>query len=109
MLKFIILKQSFYEEVSTPLLADIVINYLDNTVDPNTVTDTSFPSYFKGSEIIVAGKLKNDKVSNLISQVSRWWISYKFNPLPDIISPRREKNSCVLNVYIIVVLYEHIM
>ena len=61
--------QSFYNEVSTPLLAEVKLTYLDDTVDPDSLTTSDFASYFQGSELVVAGKLADDGVSNVISQV----------------------------------------
>ena len=52
--------QGFYDEVATPLLHNIDIQYADNAIDVNSVTQTSFISYFKGTELVVAGKLNND-------------------------------------------------
>ena len=61
--------KDFYKEVSTPLLSDIKIRYLGDTVDENTITETDFSAFFRGSEIIVAGKLKNN-INNLSLKVS---------------------------------------
>lgn len=61
--------QGFYSEVSTPLLSDIKIRYLDDSVIGEMVTGTDFPAYFRGSEIVVAGKLK-DSANNLALKVS---------------------------------------
>uniref|UniRef100_H3AK19 Inter-alpha-trypsin inhibitor heavy chain family member 6 n=1 Tax=Latimeria chalumnae TaxID=7897 RepID=H3AK19_LATCH len=48
--------KGFYDEVASPLLYDIELNYLDNRVE--NVTRTLFPNYFDGSELVVAGKVK---------------------------------------------------
>ncbi|XP_070557017.1 inter-alpha-trypsin inhibitor heavy chain H3-like isoform X2 [Ptychodera flava] len=45
----------FFDEVALPLLLDVNINYLDNTVTMTTMS--TFPNYFSGSEIVVAGKI----------------------------------------------------
>ena len=51
----------FFDDVATPLLLNVQFTYPDNVIDNNAVTDTRFPSYFKGSELVVAGKLlEND-------------------------------------------------
>ncbi|XP_067915616.1 inter-alpha-trypsin inhibitor heavy chain H2 isoform X2 [Heterodontus francisci] len=53
----------FYEEVATPLLRKVDIHYVDD--DVSDVTQNSFDKYFSGSELIVAGKLKNKDTSTL--------------------------------------------
>uniref|UniRef100_A0AAY4A7C5 Inter-alpha-trypsin inhibitor heavy chain H3 n=1 Tax=Denticeps clupeoides TaxID=299321 RepID=A0AAY4A7C5_9TELE len=45
--------QGFYEEVSTPLLTNIRMNYTGVT----SITKTSFSRYYDGSEIVVAGEI----------------------------------------------------
>ncbi|XP_072017534.1 inter-alpha-trypsin inhibitor heavy chain H3-like [Amphiura filiformis] len=52
--------KGFYDEVATPLLYNIDIQYTDNAIDINSVTQTNFISYFKGTELVVAGKLSNE-------------------------------------------------
>ena len=60
--------EGFYNEVSTPVLSDVEISYVGDVVEPGYVTDSNFPAYYRGSEIIIAGKLK-DGVKNLDSRV----------------------------------------
>ncbi|KAM4663350.1 inter-alpha-trypsin inhibitor heavy chain H6 [Discoglossus pictus] len=48
--------KGFYDEIATPLLFDIELAYLGDTAQ--NVTQTLFPNYFQGSELVVAGKLK---------------------------------------------------
>ena len=57
--------------MSTPLLTDVKINYLGNTVDKETVTPTCFLNFFEGSEIVVAGKLRDMTADNIVSQVTK--------------------------------------
>lgn len=47
----------FYDEIGTPLLSDIRIDYSPDSVEH--VTQNMFYNYFNGSEIVVAGKLIN--------------------------------------------------
>ncbi len=61
--------EGFYNEVSTPVMSNVDITYVGDVVDSDHVTQTSFPAYYRGSEIIVAGKLK-DGVKTLASRVS---------------------------------------
>ncbi|KAK0144713.1 Inter-alpha-trypsin inhibitor heavy chain H2 [Merluccius polli] len=45
----------FYSQVSTPLMRQITIQYPKDTV--SDVTHSSFDKYFRGSELVVAGKV----------------------------------------------------
>ena len=49
--------ESFYYELQDPTLIDVDIEYQTNAVEFTSLTRTSFPQYFQGSEIIIAGKL----------------------------------------------------
>ncbi|XP_073508548.1 inter-alpha-trypsin inhibitor heavy chain H5 [Phyllobates terribilis] len=49
--------KGFYDEIGTPLLSDIRIDYPENSVE--YITQNMFYNYFNGSEIVVAGKLVN--------------------------------------------------
>ena len=53
----------FFDDVATPLLLNVQFNYQDNVIDNNAVTDTTFPTYFMGSELVVAGKLADELVN----------------------------------------------
>ncbi|MBN3319501.1 ITIH6 inhibitor, partial [Atractosteus spatula] len=48
--------KGFYDEVASPLLFDIQLNYMDNHV--YDVTRALFPNFFQGSELVVAGRIK---------------------------------------------------
>nr|DBA21634.1 TPA: hypothetical protein GDO54_018243 [Pyxicephalus adspersus] len=48
--------KGFYDEIASPLLFDIELAYLGETAQ--NVTQTLFPNYFDGSELVVAGKVK---------------------------------------------------
>ncbi|XP_060094797.1 inter-alpha-trypsin inhibitor heavy chain H4 [Heteronotia binoei] len=50
--------QNFYHEVATPILKEIEMDYLDNTVQE--ITQNNFKLFFNGSEIVVAGKTGNE-------------------------------------------------
>ncbi|MEQ2165494.1 hypothetical protein GOODEAATRI_017397 [Goodea atripinnis] len=63
-----LLLSRFYDEIGTPLLSDIRINYTQNSV--SYVTQKLFTNYFNGSEIIVAGKLTNQSAESLHVQVT---------------------------------------
>lgn len=58
----------FYDEIGTPLLSDIRINYTDESVQ--YVTQHLFTNYFNGSEIVIAGRLTNQSAESLHVQVT---------------------------------------
>uniref|UniRef100_A0A8C4MMJ5 Inter-alpha-trypsin inhibitor heavy chain 5 n=1 Tax=Equus asinus TaxID=9793 RepID=A0A8C4MMJ5_EQUAS len=58
----------FYDEIRTPLLSDIRIDYPPSLVEH--ATRTLFPNYFNGSEIIIAGKLVDRKMDQLHVEVT---------------------------------------
>lgn len=60
--------KGFYDEIGTPLLSDIRINYTEDSVQ--YVTQHLFTNYFNGSEIVVAGKLTNKSAESLHVQVT---------------------------------------
>ncbi|XP_029351077.1 inter-alpha-trypsin inhibitor heavy chain H5 isoform X2 [Echeneis naucrates] len=60
--------KGFYDEIGTPLLSDIRINYTEDSVQ--YVTQHMFTNYFNGSEIVIAGKLTNQSTESLHVQVT---------------------------------------
>ncbi|XP_056132016.1 inter-alpha-trypsin inhibitor heavy chain H5 [Lampris incognitus] len=60
--------KGFYDEIGTPLLSDIRINYTEDAVQ--YVTQHLFNNYFNGSEIVIAGKLSNRSAESLHVQVT---------------------------------------
>ncbi|XP_063792430.1 inter-alpha-trypsin inhibitor heavy chain H6 isoform X2 [Pseudophryne corroboree] len=49
--------KGFYDEIASPLLFDIELAYHGEAVQ--NVTQTLFPNFFEGSELVVTGKLKS--------------------------------------------------
>ncbi|XP_062582779.1 inter-alpha-trypsin inhibitor heavy chain H4-like [Saccostrea cucullata] len=49
----------FYQEISAVLMRNISFKYVDGTLNESTVTQTDFNTYFKGSELVVAGKVED--------------------------------------------------
>ncbi|XP_071809873.1 inter-alpha-trypsin inhibitor heavy chain H3-like isoform X2 [Asterias amurensis] len=49
----------FFDEVATPLLTNVVIKYenTNNAIQVNSISQSEFPVYFDGTELVVAGKL----------------------------------------------------
>ncbi|GCB63945.1 hypothetical protein scyTo_0000217 [Scyliorhinus torazame] len=60
--------KGFYDEIGTPLLSDIRVDYSEDSVE--YVTQNVFANYFNGSELVIAGKLTNSTVNNLHVQVT---------------------------------------
>ncbi|XP_022178934.1 inter-alpha-trypsin inhibitor heavy chain H3-like [Myzus persicae] len=54
--------RNFYKEISSPILSNVTFKYIDDQVDNVTVTKKSFNLLFKGTELVVAGKLKDGKL-----------------------------------------------
>ncbi|XP_061864646.1 inter-alpha-trypsin inhibitor heavy chain H4 [Colius striatus] len=50
--------QGFYQEVATPILMKIEMQYPENAIEG--LTKNSFNLFFEGSEIVVAGKISNE-------------------------------------------------
>ncbi|NXT64997.1 ITIH4 inhibitor, partial [Chaetops frenatus] len=50
--------QSFYQEVATPILMQIEMQYPENSIEG--LTKNNFKLFFEGSEIIVSGKINNE-------------------------------------------------
>ncbi|XP_070558049.1 inter-alpha-trypsin inhibitor heavy chain H3-like isoform X2 [Ptychodera flava] len=51
--------KGFYDEVANPVLFNLDISYPSNIVDQGSLTTTTFPVFYDGSEIVVAGKLSS--------------------------------------------------
>lgn len=60
--------KKFYNQVSTPLLRNVQFNYPQASV--TDVTQNSFHNYFRGSEIMVAGKFDPSKLADIQSIVT---------------------------------------
>lgn len=54
--------KGFYDEISAAVLKNVSFNYLNNASDIQNLTTATFPSYFTGSEIVVAGKLDDNTI-----------------------------------------------
>ncbi|XP_015240932.1 PREDICTED: inter-alpha-trypsin inhibitor heavy chain H3 [Cyprinodon variegatus] len=69
--------QGFYDEVSSPLLLEIDLQYPDNAVD--YLTTSHFPQLFNGSEIVVAGRLTDNDLDNFLVEVIGQGLEESFN------------------------------
>ncbi|XP_061076402.1 inter-alpha-trypsin inhibitor heavy chain H3-like isoform X4 [Conger conger] len=57
--------QGFYEEVATPLLLNVQLNYSGVT----NLTQTRFAQYYNGSEIVVSGQITDNDVEALTAEI----------------------------------------
>ncbi|XP_059844465.1 inter-alpha-trypsin inhibitor heavy chain H5 [Hypanus sabinus] len=60
--------KGFFNEIGTPLLSDIRVDYSEDAVE--YVTQNFFTNYFNGSELVIAGKLVNGTVDKLHVEVT---------------------------------------
>nr|XP_004661349.2 inter-alpha-trypsin inhibitor heavy chain H3 isoform X1 [Jaculus jaculus] len=59
--------QGFYEEVANPLLTDVEVEYPENAI--LDLTKNSYPHFYDGSEIVVAGRLVDGDMNNFKADV----------------------------------------
>lgn len=57
--------QGFYREVASPLLSGVNFTYVGNAVEEASLTETTFHTFYKGSEMVVAGKLTGSEGTRL--------------------------------------------
>lgn len=50
--------EGFFEEIASPILHTISINYPENAIE--TISNTEFPLLFNGSELVIAGRFTTD-------------------------------------------------
>ncbi|XP_073681767.1 inter-alpha-trypsin inhibitor heavy chain H3 [Garra rufa] len=68
--------QGFYKEVATPLLLEVRLNYPGNAV--TDLTQSHFRQFFKGSEIVVAGRLQEPETDMIQTEVSAHGMKEQF-------------------------------
>lgn len=61
--------EGFYDEVATPLLHHVSVQYPEDKVEVDSLTKTNFITYFEGTELVIAGKLKENFTGNELSAV----------------------------------------
>ncbi|KAG9483685.1 hypothetical protein GDO78_009549 [Eleutherodactylus coqui] len=59
--------KGFYTEIANPTLTDIKMQYPENAIAD--LTQNNFKHYFEGSEIVVAGRVKDDNLNSFIVDV----------------------------------------
>lgn len=65
--------QDFYHEVANPLLLSVAFEYPSDAVE--VVTQDNFRHHFKGSEMVVAGKLQDQGLDVLSAKISGQMVS----------------------------------
>lgn len=60
--------KGFYREVASPLLLEVNLHYPDSM--ENSLTTNHFKQFFGGSEIVVAGQLKDSQADMFLVEVS---------------------------------------
>ncbi|KAL6459841.1 hypothetical protein MHYP_G00316000 [Metynnis hypsauchen] len=83
--------KGFYDEIGTPLLSDIRVDYSEDAVE--YVTKHFFPNYFNGSEIVVAGKLTNHNSDSLHIQVTASNSDRSLRLEKDVLLAQREQET----------------
>ncbi|XP_051532399.1 inter-alpha-trypsin inhibitor heavy chain H3 [Myxocyprinus asiaticus] len=68
--------QGFFEEVASPLLLEVNLNYPGNIV--NSLTESHFRQFFKGSELVVAGRLQEFEIDTFLTEVSAHGLEDQF-------------------------------
>jgi hypothetical protein len=49
----------FYQQISAVLMRNISFKYVDGSLNDSTVTETNFNTFFRGSELVVAGQIND--------------------------------------------------
>uniref|UniRef100_A0A672NY36 Inter-alpha-trypsin inhibitor heavy chain H3 n=1 Tax=Sinocyclocheilus grahami TaxID=75366 RepID=A0A672NY36_SINGR len=78
--------QGFYDEVATPLLLEVNLNYPGNAV--TDLTQSHFRQFFKGSEIVVAGRLQELETNTFQTEVSKFGIRLMVSTKEILVSER---------------------
>ncbi|XP_049798868.1 inter-alpha-trypsin inhibitor heavy chain H4-like [Schistocerca nitens] len=87
--------QSFYHEISSPVLSNVTFNYVRSMVDEAVVTQSKFHSFYRGSELVVAGKVKKEKeddhTENIFPEVSAWSFGKHYQQFPsEVIKEKKQ-------------------
>ncbi|XP_068085531.1 inter-alpha-trypsin inhibitor heavy chain H3 [Anabrus simplex] len=63
--------QSFFEEIASPMLANVSFNYIGAKLKEGSLTTNHIHSYYDGSEVVVAGQVEEGE-DDLEAEVSGW-------------------------------------
>ncbi|XP_060094800.1 inter-alpha-trypsin inhibitor heavy chain H3-like [Heteronotia binoei] len=59
--------QGFYDEVANPLLTEVTLEYSENAI--SDLTQNSFKHFYDGSEIVVAGRITDNDLNVITTEV----------------------------------------
>ncbi|XP_053570494.1 inter-alpha-trypsin inhibitor heavy chain H3 [Bombina bombina] len=59
--------QGFYDEVATPTLVNIELQYPENSI--SDITQNNYRNYFDGSEIVVAGRITDNDLNTFTADI----------------------------------------
>ncbi|CAH1794595.1 unnamed protein product [Owenia fusiformis] len=57
---------TFYKKISSPSLLNVRVDYLNAVIEAGSVTQNTYPQYFNGTEIVIAGKIQ-DSASEVLT------------------------------------------
>ncbi|XP_049948248.1 inter-alpha-trypsin inhibitor heavy chain H4-like [Schistocerca serialis cubense] len=60
----------FYKQIASPLLANVTFTYPKGQIEENSTTRDHFPALFRGSELVVAGRLSSANDQKQLTEVS---------------------------------------
>lgn len=79
--------QGFYDQVANPLLVDVELQYPQDTV--SALTQHSHRQHYAGSEIVVAGRIADNKRSNFKADVQARGVSCGLRTVQSLGSTQR--------------------
>ncbi|KAL3853654.1 hypothetical protein ACJMK2_017184 [Sinanodonta woodiana] len=59
----------FYDEIAITLMKNVSFQYLSDEVNSSSVTKSIFSNYFRGSEMVVAGKLEDSSADTVTLEI----------------------------------------
>ncbi|XP_071532831.1 inter-alpha-trypsin inhibitor heavy chain H6-like isoform X3 [Panulirus ornatus] len=62
--------KNFYQELSTPILLDVQFSYSGDAVQMDSLSNTHFYNYFKGTELVVTGQTGPDLVGGIRANIT---------------------------------------
>ncbi|XP_063231735.1 inter-alpha-trypsin inhibitor heavy chain H4-like isoform X2 [Bacillus rossius redtenbacheri] len=59
--------RDFYRQVASPLLANVSFEYANDEVDTESLSTTTFSALYRGSELVVCGRLRADSLAGVVT------------------------------------------
>ncbi|XP_046568512.1 inter-alpha-trypsin inhibitor heavy chain H3-like isoform X2 [Haliotis rubra] len=60
--------EGFYDEISTTVFRNLKVKYINGTVDPDSLTTTTFTNVYRGNDVVVAGRM-TDTINTIIGGI----------------------------------------